>query len=249
MKAPEKFAQHLSNSLYHPRSDAHSNALCLAILDDLLEHCKPIADKASRGEIVAKVNHKVIVGHDEWTIDLAIGPAAVPSPPPVGQKIKMQPPAVVEIAFEAKAVMTEHGKAKLNRVRDMRAFYSHAHVYNQKVIAVGVIAVNTAEYFWSPTRAPDDITKHGPAVGAKTVSVFKNLPLRNSDADPPGLEAIGVIVVQHDNLKKNPHPFQEMPSHMPTVLVTAAPAPQPGEPLHYATMITQVCRAYRDRWI
>jgi hypothetical protein len=249
VRAPDKFVQYLSDSLYHPRSDAHSNALCLAILDDLLEHCTPLGDRAARGEIVAKLNHNVIVGHDEWNIDLAIGPAAAPSPPPAERKIRMEPPAVVEIAVEAKAVMTEHGKARLNRVRDLRAFHSHAHLYNDKVIAVAVVAVNVAQHFWSPTRAPDDISRHGPTVGAKTVTVFRNLPLRNAHTDPPGLEAVAMIVIHHDNLKKNPHPFPEMPTPTPTSLITAAPAPQPGEPMHYATMITRVCRAYRERWL
>lgn len=249
MNGPAKFVKHLADNLYHPRSDAHSNAICLAVLDDLLQYCEEIAASAASGRLVAKINHNVTVGHDQWNIDLALGPpTGSPEPPPSGEKIRFGTPAVVEIAVEAKAVMTEHSKAQRNRLRDLRAFHHHAHVYDNRVIAVGIVAVNAATTFWSPTRSAGDITTHKANAATKAVEVFKNLPLRNSYMDPAGLEALAVLVVRHDNLGKNNKLPASAPAAQPTSLVTAPPAPQPGDPLHYATMIRRVCRSYASRW-
>ncbi len=82
MKAPEAFVRHLAENNYHPRSDAHSNAVCRAIVDDLLAHCPAFAERAQAGEIVAKLNHTVKVNYQDWNIDLAVGPPpGSPIPP------------------------------------------------------------------------------------------------------------------------------------------------------------------------
>jgi hypothetical protein len=252
MRGPQALVEHLATHLYHPRSDAHSNAICLGILEDLLDHCAPLAKKSRSGELVAKLNHTVTVNYQNWNIDLAIGPPpGAPQPPPEDARIRLATPAVVEVAIEAKGVMTEHGKARHNRLRDLQAFHSHAHVYNQKVIAVGVVVVNMSSAYWSPTRAPTDITIHRniEQIAAETVALFRNLPLRNTPKDAPGLEAACALVVKHDNMLKNVSLPSTAPKPGKTVLVTKAPAPQAGDPLHYATMMHRICTAYRDRWI
>lgn len=250
MKGPGAFIGHLAENQYHPRSDAHSNAVCLAILDDLIHHCPPFAAKALRGEVVAKLNHTVKVNYQDWNIDLAIGPPpGLPVPPPVG-KIQMETPVTVEVAIEAKSIMTEHGKARRNRLRDLQAFHSYAHDYNQKTVAVGTVAINVSGVFWSPLRDTDDITHHHniATLGPETVELFRGLPLRHTPEDGAGLEAVSVIVLRHDNLAKNPTPPLGAPTPRPPTLVSAPPAPQIGDPLHYATMIQRICTAYRDRW-
>ncbi|MGI9175660.1 MAG: hypothetical protein ACR2GR_10125 [Rhodothermales bacterium] len=250
MRGPQAFADHLDQHFYHPRSDAHSNALCLGVLDDLLRHCAPLAEKAARGEVVAQLNHTVTVSFQNWNIDLAVGPPpGAPLPPENGAPISFAAPAVVEVALEAKGVMTEHGKARRNRLRDLQAFHSHAHSYNQNVIAVGMVVVNASAVFWSPTRAETDVTEHRniDRLAAETVDLFRNLPLRNAASAGPGLEAAAVLVVKHDNLRKNPNLPADAPASSDTVLVTKPPAPQTGDPLHYATMIQRVCTAYRER--
>lgn len=251
MQGPEHLIRHLSQSGYSPRSNAHSNAICMGILGDLLGHCAVISRKAALGEIVATLNHTVTVSHQRWNIDLAIGPPpGVPQPPLGEELISKAIPAVIEIAVEAKGVMTEHGKARFNRLRDLQAFHNHAHLYNQKVVAVGVVVVNIARVFWSPTRNVTDITRHGniDKLGLGTVEIFRNLPLRNEPTDAPGLEATCVVVVKHDNLLKNPIIDGMDLKPAPTTLVTTAPAPGIGDPLNYSTMIHRVCTAYEDRW-
>lgn len=251
MMGPGAFVEHLREHFYHPRSDAHSNALCGAILEDLLEQCAPLAERARTGELVAQLNHTVTVNYQRWNIDLALGPpAGSPDPPDPGSRIRMAVPSVIEVAIEAKGVMTEHGKARHNRLRDLQAFHHHAHVYNEKVVAVGVIVVNVAPVYWSPTRSESDVTSHGniDTIGKKTVDLFRNLPLRHTPADGAGLEAAGVLVVDHDNLLKNENPPPTAPEPSESVLIEGPPAPQLGDPLHYATMIRRTCRAFSARW-
>lgn len=86
MNGPGAFITHLREHAYHPRSDAHSNAICLAILGDLLEQCPPVAEKARTGDLVAQLNHTVTVNYQRWNIDLALGPpAGSPVPPADGE--------------------------------------------------------------------------------------------------------------------------------------------------------------------
>ena len=157
---------------------------------------------------------------------------------------------MIEVAIEAKGVMTEHGKARHNRLRDLQAFHSHAHIYNQKVVAVGAVVVNMSEYYWSPTRDVSAITHHRniSQLAAETVDLYRNLPLRSLSSDGPGLEATCVLVIKHDNLAKNPNLPENAPEPKDSELVTKPPAPQLGDPLHYSTMIHRICTAYTDRW-
>lgn len=251
MHGPERFVGHLLENQYHPRSDAHSNAMCLAVLDDLLDSCAEMAEHAIRGELVFQLNHTVIVQHQRWNIDLALGPPpGTPLRPKDGHRMREDVPTVIQVAIEVKGVMTEHGKARRNRLRDLHAFHSHAHQYNRKVVVGGVVVVNVAPYFWSPLRSPDDLTRHENIgrLGRETVELFRSLPLRNDPVDGPGLEACCVIVVDHDNLQRHPALPPEAPRSRPSSLVTRAPAPPPGDPLSYGTFIHRLCRAYKERW-
>lgn len=251
MNGPNEFVAHLAQNDYHPRSDAHSNALCLAILRDLLEHCPALVQRAAAGDLVATLNHTVTVNYQDWNIDLALGePAQHGLPPGPGEGIRFEVPATVELAVEAKGVMTEHGKARRNRLRDLQAFHSHAHQYDPAVVACGIVVVNVAPVFWSPTRDEDDITHHHNIahLGPETVDLFRNLPLRSRPDEGPGLEAACVLVVDHDNIGKNPNPPAGAPPTQAPRLVEIAPAPQVGDPLHYATMIRRLCRAFGERW-
>lgn len=250
MKAPEAFVRHLAENNYHPRSDAHSNAVCVAILEDLIEHCPAFAERARAGEIVAKLNHTVRVNYQDWNIDLAVGPPPGSPAPPSSGSIGFETPATVEMALEAKAIMTEHGKARRNRLRDLQAFHGYAHSYNEKTIAVGTVAVNVSRVFWSPTRSTDDITEHHniETLGKTTIELFRGLPLRHTPAEGPGFEAVSLLVVDFDNLRKNPDLPYGSPRAEDPKLVTGTPAPRTGDPMHYATMIRRICTAYEDRW-
>jgi hypothetical protein len=151
--------------------------------------------------------------------------------------------------LEAKGVMTEHRKARFNRLRDLEAFHEHAHRYSGNVIAVGVVVVNASDLYWSPTRAEDDITVHKniTELAEKTVDTYRSLPLRTNPSDGPGFEAVSVLVVKHDNFRKNPNlPSGYKPKK--SVLVSGGPAPSVGDPLNYSSMIYRICDAYQSRF-
>ena len=97
----------------------------------------------------------------------------------------------------------------------------------------------SADVYWSPTRDEGDITEHSDIdrIGEETVELFRNIPLRNDPSDGGGMEGMGVLVVQHDNLDKNPDLPPNTPSSQMTTLVTDDPAPPSGDPLNYSTMI------------
>lgn len=248
----------LSKTGYHPRSSKHSDLQSYAILKDLLTHCALLRERAKRGEVVAKLRHHQTVGHDDWVIDIAIGTCA--GTPVAMQEYENQllpisekPPALIQIAIELKSIYTEHKKARKNRLRDFNAFHGYAHQYSPKTVAAAFLLVNCSEYFYSPLRKEDDITKHGGRAGVRllaeqTISTFRTINLRNSLTDPPGLEALGVMLIEHDNLHIHPKADVYHRLHKPTKIVTGLPAPQIGDPLHYQTMIQRICQQYSDRF-
>jgi hypothetical protein len=61
------------------------------------------------------------------------------------------------------------------------------------------------------------------------------------------MEAIGVTVVEHDNLTINPNASQHSSLHRPTAVAPIPPSLRLGDPLHYETMIQRICNAYTQR--
>lgn len=255
MSIDDAFAGYLTKRGYHPRSSEHSDFLSTIIVRDLVDQCSVIQERAKRGEIVAKLRHHQQVGHDDWVIDIAIGSCAgKPVLPESGKEVIWAAPAIIQIAIELKSILTEHGKARRNRLRDFNAFHGYAHQYHPKTIAAAFLAVNSAEYFYSPLRKPDDITQHGKGTSARqvaqsAVNIFRAIPLRNSETDSPGLEAIGVIVIEHDNLQVHPEPNKYQQLHRATCVAPIPPAPPVGDPMHYQTMIQRICNAYAQRFV
>ena len=250
---------HLANGGYHPRTSKHSDFQSLVIIRDLVAQCPLIGKRAANGEIVAKLRHHQQVGHADWVIDIAIGTCAGNAAPlPMVQlgldPIGMAPPVIIQIAIELKSIWTEHGKARLNRLRDFNSFHGYAHQYSQETVAAAFLVVNSAERFWSPLRKDDDITEHGKTIrtarqlAEQTIDRFRSIHLRNSSADVPGIEAIGVVVVEHDNLAINPNASKYANLHKPTIIAPTPPNPPIGDPLHYESMIQRICNAYTQRF-
>lgn len=158
------------------------------------------------------------------------------------------------MAIELKSIYTEHGKARRNRLRDFNAFHGYAHQYNPKTIAAAFLVVDAARYFYSPLRRPDDITEHGgrahntTKLATECVGLFRTIHLRNSASDQPGLEAIGVVVIEHDNLASHPEPKTVAHHHSQTRIAPVPPSLRVGDPLHYQTMIQRICVEYNQRF-
>lgn len=237
MPAPARFIEHLRQHGYHPRSNAHGKALCEFVLDDLLKACPKIAEDAALGKLVNDLNRKIIVGSSEWNIDLVLGPPPAgfehhPSP----SRIPKSPPTTIRIAIEAKTIMTEHGKARRNRQRDLDSFHQFVHRYDPGAVAAGLTVVNIAKRFKSPLRSGVSTHRNIEELVQETMGLLRALPTR-STPDQAGLEANGAILVDHDNI-----------SLRKTRLVTAPPAPQVGDPLHYDALLRRICDRYTQRW-
>jgi hypothetical protein len=251
---------------YHPRTSKHSDSQSLLIIRDLLAACPLIERRAAAGEIVAQLKHRQQIGYNKWVIDIALGTPAGPAQPP-GEPdlIRFTAPALIQIAIELKSIWTEHGKARHNRLRDFDAFQSHAFNYDPKTIAAAFLVVNAAEVFLSPlnlgaqTREP--LTRHKQAekstqqIVKETIDIFRALHLRNSVGDSGGLDALGVVVIEHDNLNflKGRVQYSDMEAkyknlQRPTRVAPIPPGLRVGDPLHYSAMIQRICNAYNERF-
>jgi hypothetical protein len=212
--------------------------LCEFVLEDLLTLCVKIAEDAAAGRIVYDIQRKIIIAGSEWNIDLVLGPPSSGGRPAVSAKgIAQAPPATIRIAIEAKTVMTEHGKARRNRQRDLDSFHQFVHRYDPHAIAAALTVVNIAERFKSPLRPEVSVHRNVRALVQETMALLRSLPQRAAPSDAPGLEANGAILVSHDNI-----------DNRGSSLVVAPPAPQVGDPLHYDAFLHRICDSYTDRW-
>ena len=238
MSAPEKIVGHLREVGYHPRSNIHGKVLCEFVLEDLLEMCPKIAEDAAAGRLVYDIQRKIIVAGSEWNIDLVLGPPPSGAVKAVSAKgIQKSPPATIRVAIEAKTVMTEHGKARRNRQRDLDSFHQFVHRYDPATVAAGLTVVNLAERFKSPLRPEASIHRNVRSLVQETMALLRSLPQRSARGEGPGLEANGAIVVSHDNIDLGA-----------SSLISAAPAPQVGDPLHYDAFLRRICDSYTHRW-
>jgi len=205
---------------------------------DLLLYCPKIKEKAVLGQLVYKNNITVAVGTADWTTDLAIGTAPLGmAPPQPPEMINKTAPAIIQIAIEIKAVMTEHHKAIKNRKRDFEAHHQHAHQYNQNTIAGGVMILNASETFKSPLRPELTLHKNPQQLIVHCMGEMKSITSTGGSIGISGLDAMGVVVVSHDNI------------HLPNShYITARPAPTMGDPLNYDAFIQKICDLYTARF-
>ena len=234
---PPAFIRHLRERGYHPRSDKHSIALAEAIVRDLLASSAPMAERAASGTLVYDLNFTINAGTSDWNVDLVLGaPPPGAEPPEAGEPIRKTRPSTVQIAIEIKSVMTEHRKAVKNRKRDLEAHHEHVHRYSNRAIAGGVLVVNAAASFVSPLRSAPTTHRNPAALVEHCVRQARSITGR-SGLHGEGLEARCVLVVDMDN------------EHLgSTTFVTAPPAPQVGDPLHYDAFAQAVASLYIERF-
>jgi hypothetical protein len=98
--------------------------------------------------------------------------------------------------------------------------------------------VNIASTFVSPLRQKSKklhISQHNqPHAAQRMVDHLRGLPIRTS-ADQTGFDAYATIVVECDN-------------QGPATLWTKPPAPQPGDPDYYESLIDMIAKAYVARF-
>lgn len=253
MNAPEKFTQWLAHHehrdpkyghiyKYHPRSDAHSIALCTFILEDLLKECRVLREQAALGKIAYGINIRhVWPSGKRKSIDLALGqPKLLGTPPEEIHGVqKASEFSQVLVSCEAKTVMTEHKKSQPRVFDELASSHEIVHQGRQDAIAAGITVVNIAKTFVSPLRQKSRkktiVTNHRqPKVAEAMVRHLRGLPIRE-EIGQVGFDAYCTFVVACNNL---------IGAH----LWTSPPAPQPGEPDHYNTFVTRIALCYSKRF-
>ena len=238
-----EFAEYLAANQYHPRSSKHGDALCKFLLADLLATCEPFSRAAEREAIIYRANYTIDPDSpDRWNADLVIGPPSQP-PEPNAERVGHIAegfPSAIWMAIDAKTIMTEHGKARRNRQRDLNSFQDILHRKDTRTIVGGLLVVNIAERFRTPlARRAAGVTTHRHVVRLVTeiMELMAGLPRAPATGGRVGLEALGVIVVSHSNV-----------SGEPTALVATPPAPAPDDPLSYASFLRDLCGAFAARF-
>ena len=82
----------------------------------------------------------------------------------------------------------------------------------------------------------------------ESINLFRTIHLRHSAADGPGLEALGVIVIEHDNLNRHPDSGKYADLRQPTRVAPRPPSLPEGDPLSYESMIQRICAHYTQRF-
>ena len=238
----EQIAEWLAENDYHPRSPAHGSASCLYLIDDMLHESDVFREVAREGEIVYQEDHNVGEGDSKWNVDLIIGPPREEVQTEVGDDVSLveAEPEEVWLAIDAKSVMTEHGKARRNRQRDINSFADIMHSHYPGAVTGGILLINLADRFKSPLRDEDDITEHDRIedLVAETVDIFRDID-RAQGKVSPNVDGVGCVVVEHTNLDDDHE----------TRLVTEPPAPQKGDIVQYQEFLEIIIDVFEDRWL
>jgi len=237
--ADEAFVQRLTRDQYHPRSSKHGDFLCERVLSDLIFSCRKLREHAAQGKIVHNLNHTVNPKSPlRWTIDLVIGPSHDANP---GRNVNGLPrkedPAEIWLAIDTKSIMTEHAKARRNRLRDLKALDDLLHGSDPKTVVGGLVVINISPTFYSPLRT--GITEHRNVerLTRESIEMLETLPRADHESQRPGLEAIGIIVVSHTNKSGDK-----------TRLIEGPQAPSETGLSQYRTFLSDLCRYYTERF-
>lgn len=238
----ERIVEFLAEEGYHPRSSKHGEASCTAFLQDILHQSHTIREAASEGQIVYQHDFTVGSGDSKWNADLVVGPPSkandVELDPELG--IAKADPGEIWLAIDAKSVMTEHGKARRNRQRDINSFADIMYSHFPGCVTGGILLINAADQFKSPLRDPDDVTEHKriDTLAPETVDIFRDIDRAEGEISP-NVDGVGCVVVEHTNMDDGKQ----------TRLLTDPPAPQPGDPVHYQTFLDSIIETFENRWL
>lgn len=254
---------------YHPRSDHHSKVACLLMALDLLIASEVLRADVFAGRVACGINH-VMTDHTskrKKAFDLVFHRSArqeTETPrqtfrgllslygvvlTPDQRAVVNQLPDIpvrnvaanaVYIAFEAKACMTEFGKARPRLFDELNSSHPTIHGDTEMAIAAGYVLINAAPTFVSPLRSPSGpnsgdrvISYHRqPADFESVVAKVRELPLR-SYSDGVGFDAIGIVAV---DCRNDGSPVQLVDA--PTIL----------KDYDYDSMITRVAHLYESRF-
>jgi len=242
-RADLKIVSYLTANGYHPRSSKHGDALCGFLLTDLLDWCPAFRRAAERDEVVFQRNYTIDPNSpDRWNADLVVGPPSLTVADGAERSgpLAQGDPREIWVAVDAKTIMTEHGKARRNRQRDLNSFQDILHRKNPRTVVAGLLVVNMAPRFRTPLpRKSGGLNEHRNVerLVAEIVTMMKGLARGEAQPGRPGIEALSVIVVMHSNVAGEE-----------SRLVTEPPAPPAGQPLSYAAFLRELCEAFAARF-
>lgn len=222
---------------YHPRSDKHGKVLCKFFLDDLLYECEPLRKACKNKDIIYAENYDVGEGPLKWNVDLVLGPPESLKQRKLWErKILEGEPEEIWLAYDAKSLMTEHGKARRNRQRDFAVLQRNIKSFYPRCVVGGAILINMADKFKSPLR--DEVTHHTniQRIVEESVEIFREIERSEPDGGS-GISALAAIVLKHTNLEGET-----------TELVREPPAPQKSDVDYYRNTVKTICRALSERY-
>lgn len=173
---------------YHPRSDRHSKIACWALMFDLLRESELLRRHVATGKVSIGINHEMrdFARNRAKNLDLVVCRAAgsatgirksqtfadlvVPYTIVLSEEERLwlsglpqaplAQPATVLVALEAKACMTEFGKARPRLYDELNSSHLTIHGDTDEAIAAGFSLINAAETFVSPIRNPWPLGSH-----------------------------------------------------------------------------------------
>lgn len=259
---------------YHPRSDHHSKVCAVAVVIDLLAESRELRDHVERGDAGFQVNPVLTdpaTGRHK-TLDLAIARPNDARPLRRARTLRRLAedldmaltrqesrlldslPQIREctvkeplIALENKACMTAYAKAAPRLRNELDGSREAINNCGRDVIAGGLVLVNAADSFVSPTfrtngwvddpalRVPSPHMQPWDAAGAAR-KLRGIQPRRNATED--GFDALGIVVVEARN-DGGRWKLVEDPQYG---------APQPGEIWDYTYVVQRLAGEYRKRF-
>jgi hypothetical protein len=249
---------------YHSRSDRHSKVACWGIGLDLLCSSALMRRHVEHGKVILGVNHTmrdfgtgrkkdldlVLARPDgeldgrrtfaslveQYDIPLTSEQRTLLAALP---ELPVAPVGAVLVALEAKATMTAHIRALPRLYDELNSSHLCVHGASRQALAIGFAIINAAGRFASSDLNKVELTKVDrtyteepqPRSLTRALGKLAEIP-RRSNTRETGFDAVGVVVIDGAN------------DGTPFTLVTAPPAPQPGEPFHYDGMIVRVANEY-----
>ena len=252
---------------YHSRSDRHSKVGCWGVALDLLTTSSLMRSHAAHGKIVIGVNHKMtdFATGRQKRLDLVIarptqnggsrprhgtfaGLATNYGIPLTSEEqgvlealppLNLGPTAAVLVAMEAKACMTAHIKALPRLYDELNSSHLCVHGASRQALAIGYVQINYAEEFISSDRnkrpladAPPTVSTHSqPNDTNRVLEKIAEIPRRSASSET-GFDGLGVTLLDFRNDGGS------------VALVEGPPAPWPGAPFHYSSMIVRMANEY-----
>lgn len=251
---------------YHPRRGLHSEVLCWGVLFDLLQHSGLMRRHAETDRFVFGLDVPLqdYSRNKPKKLDVVIARPSGPIGSPAFSDLVDRwdlilddderrrldtlptlhegPIGSVHLAVEAKAAMTQFGKARPRLYDELNSSHATIHGASTSACAVAVTMVNMASEFASPTyrrnaeRSFDDSdveyrAEQQPRQAELTVEHIKSLPRRGA-GQQSGFDAIAISVVDMRN------------DGSPIEIVDDPPAPSAGDIFHYDQAIRRAAAEY-----